>query len=92
MSQYDRDLATAIYDELTSEASVDEALDIWRFPFHEAPSDRRRMWLALQAAAAVAIDAVLARRMREAARTGPWGDYDEEEGYPWVMLPRKRTP
>jgi hypothetical protein len=30
--------------------------------------------------------------MREAARTGPWGDYDEEEGYPWVMLPRKRTP
>jgi len=177
MRVHDRNLAAEIYDELTSEASVDEALEMWRFPFHEDPGDRRRMWLALRAATAVAIEAVLARRLREAARTGPWsetmsdgellaymgtdaakwaaefcriardhghdldegwmigwfanaieqaragpweetvelvepltgdtkivdkrtgrivgtrrGDYDEEDGYPWVMLPRKRTP
>jgi hypothetical protein len=121
MSEHDRELAEAIYTELISEASVTESLDILRFPFAEDPDDRRRMWLVLQAAAAIAIDRVLARRLREAARAGPWGetvemvepltgdtkivdtrtgrivgtqrgDYDKEDGYPWVMLPRKRTP
>jgi hypothetical protein len=84
MSQYDRDLAEAIYAEIIAAHSVAEAKLTW--------AEHKDMRYLLAHIATWAIDAVLARRLREAARTGPWGDYDEEEGYPWVMLPRKRTP
>jgi hypothetical protein len=113
MSQYDRDLAEAIYAEIIAAHSVAEAKLTW--------AEHKDMRYLLAHIATWAIDAVLARRLREAARTGPWdetvemvepltgdikildkrtgrivgtrrGDYDEEDGYPWVMLPRKRTP
>jgi hypothetical protein len=75
MSEHDRNLATEIYNELTSEASLDEALSSWQFPFYpNKPGDRLRMRFALQAATAVAINKVLTRRLCEAARCGPWGE------------------
>jgi hypothetical protein len=84
MSAHDRDLAEAILRELSSDVSAARAALAW--------ADTKDMRRTLAHVAAVAIEAVLARRLREAARAGPWSDYDEEEGYPWVMLPRKRTP
>lgn len=81
MSEYDRELAEAILRELSSDVSAARAALAWA-----DTKDMRRM---LAHVAHVAIEAVLTRRLTEAARTGPWG---EEDGYPWVMLPRKRTP
>lgn len=71
MSMTDRDLADAIYAALTSEASVNHALECWRDHWDIA-DPRYRMWAVLAITAASAIDGVLARRQREAARTGPW--------------------
>jgi hypothetical protein len=65
----DRDLAEAICREITSAESVDLALEIWN---ESALSGRDRMQMALDIVADTAIDRVLARRQREAARTGPW--------------------
>jgi hypothetical protein len=66
----DRDLAEAIYNEIISPESVDVALDNWRNCAHRG--ERERMWRALVGASYKATEAVLARRQREAARTGPW--------------------
>ena len=57
------DLADQIYDAITSDASVAEALRVWRF--HHKSEESRRMWLVLQSAIAIAIDRVrCARRVR----------------------------
>jgi len=86
----ERDLAEAIYQEITSQRSVIDALDA----FHESLdwNERQRMWFALSYTTLSAIEKVLAGRLREAARAGPWdwGDYQEEDGYPGSLLPRKR--
>jgi hypothetical protein len=69
----DRDLAEAIYDALSSAKSIDHALELW----HESRgllTERDRFNLLLPVLARSAIDDVLARRQREAARTGPWGE------------------
>ena len=62
----ERDLAEAIYAEIIAAHSVAEARLTW------AESEDMRYTLAV--VAHQAIDAVLARRQREAARTGPWQD------------------
>ena len=69
----DRDLAEAIHHEILSADSITDALAVWRYEADE-PSERQRMWLILEHVAAAAIDRALARRQREAARTGPWGE------------------
>jgi hypothetical protein len=92
MSQHDRDLAEAIYDEIISRDSVGLAIDLWRFANTGLKRDYERMLLVLARTSETAIDTVLTRRLREAARTGPWGDYEEEDGYPGSLVPRKRTP
>jgi hypothetical protein len=71
----DRALADAIHQEIISPESVEAALDRWRWQ-HAQPgeTERDRMWRVLAAISSHAIDAVLARRLREAARTGPWGE------------------
>ena len=72
MSQHDRDLAEAIYDEIISPDSVGLAIDLWRFANTGLKRDYERMWFVLARTSEAAIDTVLARRLREAARTGPW--------------------
>jgi len=65
------DLAEAIYAGLTSPAGIDYALELW----HEGRgllTERDRFDLLLPVLARSVIDAVLTRRLREAARTGPW--------------------
>jgi len=66
----ERDLAEAIHHEIISPESVDAALDLWNERPHRG--ERDRMWFVLAATSEHAIEAVLARRLREAARTGPW--------------------
>lgn len=70
----DRDLAEAIHHEIISPESVEDALLIWReIPLEHPEWDaRKRIWFLLASISHEAIDAVLARRLREAARTGPW--------------------
>lgn len=72
MSQHDRDLAEAIYDEIISRDSVGLAIDLWRFANTGLKRDYERMFLVLARTSEAAIDIVLTRRLREAARTGPW--------------------
>ena len=67
----DRDLAEAIYAEIVADNSVVVALDLWRQRLI-GDSDLAGMRVLLAAVAASAIEAVLARRLSEAARTGPW--------------------
>jgi hypothetical protein len=75
----DRDLAEAIRHEIISPMSTDLALEAWRVRGHQG--ERDRMWFVLRDIAEHAIEAVLARRLREAARTGPWegGHHFQEE-------------
>jgi len=68
----DRDLAEAIYAEITSQQSVHDAFTNWNNCHVDSGDMHYRMWFVLSATAAAAIDAVLTRRLREAARTGPW--------------------
>jgi len=82
------DLAEAIYAEIVADTSVAVALDLWRQRL--IGDDLADMRVLLAAVAASATEAVLARRQSEAARTGPWGDYEEEDGYPGSLVPRKR--
>jgi len=73
MSEHDRDVAKAIYDEIISPESVAEALRIWLNPGRPPwATDADDMRSVLAHVAQAAIDAVLARRQREIARTGPW--------------------
>jgi len=87
----DRDLAEAIYAEIISPKGVEWALDLWQqYPDLD---DRSRMWRVLARTSANAIDTVLARRLREAARSGSWDGghhFQEEDGYPGSLLPPKR--
>jgi len=156
MSEHDRDLTEAIRHEIISPESVKHMLDIWREMPLEHPewNERKRIWFLLASASHEATETVLARRRREAARTGPWdapaaegrehcarhfealavairdhgpktaegvltamagahfgalldaaaaaragypgslqwGDYEEEDGYPGSLLPKRGTP
>jgi len=65
----ERDLAEAIYAEIISPELVDDALEIWN---ESALRGWDRMRTLLDVVANAAMDRVLARRQREAARTGPW--------------------
>jgi hypothetical protein len=69
----DRDLAEAIYAEIISLKSAERALDLWQHRLI-GPNDLADMWNVLATISEDAIGQVLARRQREAARTGPWGD------------------
>jgi len=76
----ERDLAEAIHHEIVSPESVDAALDLWAGEWRGESSDRDRIWFLLASVSSHAIDAVLARRVSEAARTGPWdAPCDERE-------------
>jgi hypothetical protein len=89
----DRDLAEAIYREITSEEALDVALEGWRDLTCNG-SERNRLGFVLAGIAAISIDTVLARRQREAARTGPWegGHHcQEEDGYPGSLAARCHT-
>ena len=66
----DRDLAEEIHHEIISPERVDAALAIWQQNPHL--DERKRMWIVLANTSSHSLDAVLARRQREAARTGPW--------------------
>jgi len=69
----DRDLAEAIYQEIISAEHVEYALEVWRDSLLlKTWSDADRMKSVLALTSSSAIDAVLTRRLREAARTGPW--------------------
>jgi hypothetical protein len=68
----ERDLAQAIHHEIISPERVDAAVGEWQH--YPELDDRSRMWRVLARTSAAAIDAVLARRESEAARTGPWGE------------------
>jgi len=69
----ERDLAEAIYAELISAEHVEYALEVWRDSLLlKTWSDADRMKSVLAHISSSAIDAVLTRRLREAARTGPW--------------------
>jgi hypothetical protein len=70
MSGADRDLAEAIYAEMTDDDMSDAAMVFWD-GFPDYPP-RERIEAIIAFVATLAIDAVLARRLREAARTGPW--------------------
>jgi len=72
----DRDLAEAIYQAFSDERAVDEAISLWRDMPHL--HQRERFAALLPLLAQYVITDVLTRRLREAARTGPWGDYEEE--------------
>ena len=67
----DRDLAEAIHAAITGPEHVRHALDLWNY------ATRQNLWsdidclrYVLDGTSAMAIDEVLARRLREAARTG----------------------
>jgi len=66
----ERDLAEAIHHEIISPESVEVALDLWNERPHRG--ERDRMWFVLAAISEHATETVLARRVSEAARTGPW--------------------
>jgi tRNA A37 threonylcarbamoyladenosine synthetase subunit TsaC/SUA5/YrdC len=66
----DRDLAEAIYAELRTDEALDHAVERWNA--HLLLPLRTQLGLVLDAVTASALDRVLARRQREAARTGPW--------------------
>jgi hypothetical protein len=68
----ERDLAEAIYAELRADDALDHAVARWYA--HPQLQVRARLGLILDAVVASALDRVLARRLREAARTGPWGE------------------
>jgi len=69
----DRDLAEALHREIVSPELVEYALEVWRDSvLLKTWSDADRMKSVLGHVSSSAIDAVLARRQREAARTGPW--------------------
>src|SRR6185436_927211 len=69
----ERDLAEAIYAQLISAEHVEYALEVWRDSLLlKTWSDADRMKSVLALTSSSAIDAVLTRRLREAARTGPW--------------------
>lgn len=70
MSEHDRDLANAIYAELRTDDALDHAIGCW-YAHPELPA-QQRLGLVLDAVTASALDRVLARRQRAAARTGPW--------------------
>lgn len=97
----ERDLAEAIYAEIMAPANIRQALDLWHYPMADEPGEARRMRLIMWIVAGEAIDAVLARRQREAARTGPWegsmlagtNPGDTPAGtYPHPLLPPGWTP
>jgi len=69
----ERDLAEAIHHEIVSPESVARALSLWQ---HRkiGPTDLADMWEVLARTSSAAIEAVLARRQSEAARTGPWDE------------------
>ena len=71
----DRDLAEAIYAQILSDSSIAEAVLVWDeigYPgWATAENAMRHLFGHITQAA---IDTVLARRLREAARTGPWGE------------------
>jgi len=66
----ERDLAEAIYHAFNDECAVDEALSIWRDMPHL--HQRERFAALLPLLAQYVIGPLLARRVSEAARTGPW--------------------
>ena len=68
----ERDLAEAIHYEIISPERVNAAVARWQQSPHL--DDRTRMWIVLANASGRSIDAVLARRVHEAARSGPWLD------------------
>lgn len=70
----DRDLAEAILAEIASDNIVAETMTWWQHLTDDniGGSETVRWKVILHAAAHAAIAAVLARRQREAARTGPW--------------------
>lgn len=72
MSQHDRDLAEAIYHEITSDVWTDAVLSLLREYEVLGVAAEDAMRRALSIVASSIIDTVLARRLREAARTGPW--------------------
>jgi hypothetical protein len=70
----ERDLAEAILAEIASDESVEQASFWWKALVRDdiGGSDAARWKILLGAAAQSAIGIVLERRLREAARTGPW--------------------
>jgi hypothetical protein len=84
----ERDLAEAIHREIISPESVEAALELWQQS--SLLDERSRMWRVLARTSANALDAVLARREAQAARTGPWPGPQEEPGYPGSLVPPKR--
>jgi hypothetical protein len=73
MSEHESKLAEAIRAEIISPELVEYALEVWRDALLlKTWSDADRMKSVLGHVSSSAIDAVLARRQREAARTGPW--------------------
>jgi len=73
----ERDLAAAIHHEIISPQRVDAALATWNQNQHLDP--RKRMWIVLANASGLSCDTVLARRLSEAARTGPWEGNTREQ-------------
>lgn len=69
----DRDLAEEIHTAITGPEHVRHALDLWNYATRQYLwSDIDCLRYVLDGTSAMAIDEVLARRQREAARTGPW--------------------
>jgi hypothetical protein len=66
----DRDLAREIYQAFGDERAVDEAMSLWRDMPHL--HQRERFAALLPRLAQYVIVHLLARRQRDAARTGPW--------------------
>ena len=71
MSATERDLAETIYAEIISLKSAEQALDLWQHR-RIGSNDLADMWNVLAIISEAAIQTVLARRQREAARTRPW--------------------
>ena len=92
MMSTEYDIAVAIHHEIISPGSVDAALDLWQHR-QVGASDRADMWRVLALTSSAAIDAVLARRQREAARTGPWeGGHGTQPDPPHRYQPHKKYP
>ena len=91
MSATDRDLARAILREMVADGVADRALQLWGE--RTGLGACQQMQRVLRIVATDAINTVLARRLSEAARTGPWEGghhFQEEDGYPGSLLPQKR--
>jgi len=95
MSEHHRDLAEAIHHEIISPESVKHMLDHCARHFEALAVAIRDHGPQTAEGVLTAMAGAHFGALMEAAaviRAGQWGDYEEEDGYPGSLLPKRGTP